>query len=340
MDSQGNKTCFFGFRVIWVLIFLLVLILFLAYFFYSLQPVSLDVGRSVEFKIAKGEGLKDIGGHLSRESLIKSIVVFKLYALLAGKARNFQPGLYNLSPAMSVPEIVSELTAAGRNEVTITIPEGLAVKDIDVILRKAGVLETSLLEYPFNKLADRFPYLASVQSLEGFLFPDTYRFNLNSPVETVLETFLNNFNRKVWAKLTGLKNWYDYLILASYLEREVTGFEDRQIVAGIILKRLRLGIPLQVDATISYAKCRGELKNCADIKIAREDLRLPSPYNTYQRLGWTPTPIANPGEAAVSAALNPKTSPYLYYLSSAKTKETIFSKTLEEHNLNRAKYLQ
>lgn len=339
MDFQVNKEGG-GFRFFWILGFSLILILSLAYFFYGLQPVSTEVSyNSVQIKITKGEGLKDIGGRLSRESLIKSIAVFKLYSLLTGKAQSFQPGLYELSPTMSVPEIVGALTVSGRNEVTVTIPEGFTMKDIDNILYKAGIIETSLLEYPFSKLADRYPYLTQVKSLEGFLFPDTYRFNLNSSVEIVLTTLLNNFNRKGWTKLAGLSNWYDHLILASYLEREVPEFEDRQIVAGIILKRLRLGIPLQVDATLSYAKCNGAFKDCTGIRISRDDLQLSSPYNTYQRLGWTPTPIANPGEAALSAALNPKPSPYLYYLSATKTKKTIFSKTLEEHNINREKYL-
>ena len=129
------------------------------------------------------------------------------------------------------------------------------------------------------------------------------------------------------------------MILASFLEREVREFDDRQIVAGILLKRLRVGIPLQVDATISYAKCGGALRSCEEIIVTRNDLALASPYNTYQRLGWTPTPIANPGEAAIKAAVTPRSSPYFYYLSAKETKETVFSKTLEEHNLNRAKYL-
>jgi UPF0755 protein len=341
MDSNTNKERgLFGFRVLWILGFLIILILFFAYFFYGLQPVSdVTTESTVEFKVTKGEGLKSIGGRLSRAALIKSIAVFKMYALISGKAQSFQPGLYKISPAMSVPAIVNELTSPGRNEVTVTIPEGVTVKDVDNILQQFGVLEKPLLNYPWKQLADRYPYLANVHSLEGFLFPDTYRFQFDSSAETILKIFLDNFNKKAWSRLKERENWYDYLILASYLEREVPEFEDRQIVAGILLKRLKLGMPLQVDATISYIKCNGMFKNCENIKISRDDLKLASPYNTYERLGWTPSPIANPGEAALAAALNPKASSYLYYLSAAKSKETIFSKTLEEHNINRAKFL-
>mgnify|MGYP001588311823 FL=1 len=139
--------------------------------------------------------------------------------------------------------------------------------------------------------------------------------------------------------LEGRENWYETLILASILEREVPEFEDRQIVAGILLKRIKNIMPLQVDATISYVKCGGAIRECENPRVGRNDLNLSSPYNTYQVLGWPPGPISNPGLPALQAALAPKTSGYLYYLSAAKTGATIFARTLEEHNLNRAKYL-
>jgi UPF0755 protein len=317
----------------------LVLILSLGYFFYGLQP-SFATGTVTQFKIVKGESFKDIGARLSQAGLLRSIFVFKAYAILTGKAQKFQPGIYTLSSNMSVPEIVSTLTQLGKDEVTVTIPEGSTVKDIDDILEGRGVIEAgAVANFRLAALAQDFPFLAETHSLEGFLFPDTYRFKLNSSPEEVIKRFLNNFMVKAWPLLSDKKNWYEMLTLASFLEREVPDFNDRQIVAGILLKRLRLNIPLQVDATISYAKCAGKFRNCAEIAVKRSDLEFPSPYNTYQRLGWTPTPISNPGQAAIKAATTPQASPYFYYLSAKNTKETIFSKTLEEHNINRAKYL-
>jgi len=241
---------------------------------------------------------------------------------------------------MSVPQILRILTKGGQNEVTVTIPEGSTLRDIDSILASYSVLgKDALTNYPLKHLAPEYPFLTGVNSLEGFLFPDTYRFNIDSNVDDVVRIFLDNFKMKAWPLLAETKKWYDFLTLASFLEREVPGFEDRQIVAGILLRRLKLGMPLQVDATISYIKCNGLLKNCNEASVTKEDLKIPSTYNTYQYLGWTPTPIANPGQAAIKAALTPKTSNYLYYLSSSKTNETIFSKTLEEHNIKKAKYL-
>ncbi len=314
-------------------------ILMVAYFFYGLQP-SLASEEEIKFKILKGEGFRNIGARLSQERLIKSISVFKLYALISGNAQKFQPGIYDLGTTMSVPEIIDTLTTGGKDELSITIPEGSSLKDIESILASNGIIEPGTLEnFSIKSVANDYPFLRSANSLEGFLFPDTYRFKLNSDTSLVVARFLDNFRVKAWEMLVDRKDWYNSLILASYLEREVIDFEDRQIVAGILIKRSKIGIPLQVDATVSYAKCDGRLKGCEGIIVSKKDLTLSSPYNTYQKLGFTPTPIANPGQVAIKAALTPRVSPYFYYLSAKNTKETVFSKTLEEHNLNRFKYL-
>jgi len=319
----------------------LVIILFIAYFFYGLQPnAAASDAKSVQFKIIKGEGLKIISARLSQWSLIKSISVFKFYSLLSGRAQKFQPGVYELSPEMSIPQIMNLLTSSGKNEATVVLQEGMTLKDFDKILSQAGVIkEGTLINFPVKKLASDYQFLNYANSLEGFLFPDTYRFRFDSSPEEVLGRLLDNFKSKAWPLLAEKQNWYDFLIIASFLEREVPDFNDRQIVAGILLNRLKKGMPLQIDATISYAKCNGGFKDCSELAVTKKDLNLSSVYNTYGRLGLTPTPISNPGEAAIKAAVTPQNSPYWYYLSEAKTKETIFSKTLEEHNRNRVKFL-
>ena len=329
--------------------FICIIVLFgVAYFFYGLQPVSSEVGeqgtqRSPEpivFKISKGEGFRDIAGRLSRSSLIKSIAVFKTYAFLTGRAQRFQPGVYELSPAFSVPEIMNLLTAGGKNEITVTVPEGSTVKDIASMLAAAGVVsDESLATSSPDALADRYPFLKGQTSFEGFLFPDTYRFHPGSSNEAALSVFLDAFQSKAWPLLEPHEGWYTMLTLASLLEREVPEFADRQVVAGILLKRLARKMPLQIDATVSYAKCGGEMRGCTSLIVTKSDLTFSSPYNTYQRLGFPPTPISNPGVLAIQAALTPTASPYLYYLTASATKETIFSKTLEEHNRNRVRYL-
>lgn len=323
-------------------------IVVVAYFFYGLQPADLNghpsagvdgTEKTVLFKIEKGEGVKEIGEHLTANSLIKSLGVFKFYSLISGKAQKFLPGVYELSTAMSTPEIVGTLTTPGANETQVTIPEGSTVKDVLKILTDAGVWgKDTPFGVPTRELKAEYPFLASATSYEGFIFPDTYRVALDAPPERIVRMFLDNFQIKAWSLLEGKQNWYQMLTLASLLEKEVPEFSDRQMVAAILLRRMRIRMPLQVDATVSYAKCGGLTTSCETLKITKSDTAMSSPYNTYQRLGWPPTPISNPGQAAIKAALAPKDNPYLYYLS-AKTGETMFSKTLEEHNTKRAKYL-
>ncbi|OGG40687.1 hypothetical protein A3A21_00375 [Candidatus Jorgensenbacteria bacterium RIFCSPLOWO2_01_FULL_45_25b] len=318
----------------------LVFVLALGYFFYGLQPSFVEKEGPVSFGISKGESFRSIGARLSQEGLVRSISVFKVYALLTGSAQKFQPGMYELASTMSVPELVRALTSVGKNEVAVTIPEGYTLKDIEAVLSKQGVLEEGALSaFEFHRLILDYPFLEGAGSLEGFLFPDTYRFERGSSPDEIVRRFLDTFQAKAWVLLKEHQSWHDRLILASYLEREVPEFQDRRIVAGILLRRLQLGMPLQVDATISYAKCKGRFADCEGVRILRSDLTFVSPYNTYQRMGWTPTPISNPGEAAIKAALNSEKTKYLYYLSERETGITHFSRTLEEHNSKRLKYL-
>jgi UPF0755 protein len=324
---------------------IIIILIGLGYFFYGLQP-TLNKDTSIEFKIAKGEGFREIGAHLSKEELVKSISVFKLYSFLTGKATKFKPGVYDLTYKMSVPEIVNLLSAGGANEVNITIPEGSTVKDIDYLLSGSLVVEAGeinkYLATSVDSLSDDFVFLKNITSLEGFLFPDTYRFEIGSEPGMIIRKMLSNFEDKVWEDLKGRDDWYGDLILASYLEKEVPDYEDRRVVAGILFKRLGANVPLQVDATVIYAKCGGGFLNCEDSErlISSDDLKnIVSTYNTYKRQGWTPTPISNPGEEAVKAAINPKPTPYWYYLSAKEDGRTIFSRNLDEHNINRQKYL-
>lgn len=275
-----------------------------------------------------------IGSRLSQESLIKSITVFKLYALITGNAQKFQPGQYYLSQSMSVPEIVSALTSGGRNDILVTIPEGSTLKDIDKILSEGGITqEGDVASFSFEQLRADYPFLGKTNSLEGFLFPDTYYFDRDSKTETVVQRMLDNFSQKAWPLLSSDRDWYERLIIASFLEREVPEFSDRQIVAGILDKRNELRMPLQIDATITYAKCDGAVKECENPVIRRSDLSIASPYNTYERLGFTPTPISNPGSAAIRAATSPVSSSYFLLPLSERNKRNPLFK-----NLRRTQY--
>lgn len=340
MNPQYEKKEVVNFSVLIGLGVLLFLVVLIGYFFYGLQPFDGNTDKQ-QFIVDRGESFKSVSARLSQESLVKSLAVFKMYMLLTGQAQNIKPGTYELSNAMTVPQIVDEITSSRRNDVLVTIPEGSSVRDIGKILEEAGVVtkESDITNFPIKSVISDYPFLVRMQSLEGFLFPETYYFERNSSPEVIIRKMLGTFEKRAWPMFNTTRDWYERLILASYLEREVPEFENRQLVAGVLFRRINLSMPLQVDATLLYAKCDGLIRDCKNLKVFRSDLTMASSYNTYTRLGWTPTPIANPGESAIQAALTPKFSSYLYYLSSPDTKETYFSKTLDEHNTKRKKYL-
>lgn len=317
---------------------LFVAFLGLGYLAYGLQSSGSPAGEIV---VESGDSFKSISQKLSQKNLIRSVSAFKIYSLFTGVAHKFKPGVYRLAGTMSAPQIVSLLTRGGQDDVTVTIPEGTSLKDVESILKTSSVISaSSSLNSVLSELSKEYPeFLVGRKSLEGFLFPDTYRLSRGSEVKEVVETFLDNFQSKAWPLLQKDSRWYERLISASILEREVPLFEDRQVVAGILLKRIRLGMPLQVDASVIYGKCDGSFKNCESVLTKNDTVTVSSAYNSYQRLGWPPTPISNPGQMAIQAALTPKDSPYLYYLSSRPSGETMFSRTLDEHNEKRAKFL-
>ena len=214
----------------------------------------------------------------------------------------------------------------------VTIPEGFNVYQIDKALSDALVVRSG-----------DFVAYASEHNVEGFLFPDTYQFASGENASSVAQTFVDNFNRKAQPLFasSAAPNEGKTLILASILEKEVQSAADQHIVAGILEKRLAAGMPLDVDATVCYAKQVKNpttLVNCAS--LAPADFKLDSPYNTYLYRGLPPGPIGNPGTSSIEAAQNPKISQYWYYLSDPATGKTIYAATLAGQEANQAKYLK
>lgn len=307
------------------------------YILYSLKAVAVSA-KLQEIKISRGQGVKEISTLFFEKELIRSASGFRLYAFLSGSAHMLKPGFYKISSASTTPEIISLLVAGPETEITAVIPEGSTVKEIERMLFEKSILQKGALS-EFRDQEFLNGYAFKPKSLEGFLFPDTYRFEADSNPKAVLKKFLDNFEKRAWPLIEKDKSWLNKLIIASMLEKEVADFEERRIVAGIINQRIKNNLPIQVDAAIVYAKCGGDFTGCPDRRLSREDVEIQNSFNTYKRLGLPETPIGNPGESAIKAAISPKTSSYLYYLSDPKTKKTIFSKTFEEHNENRFKYL-
>ncbi len=300
-------------------------------FFYALRPANAESSSTVVFEVTPGEGFRVVAGNLYASRLIRSAQAFDLFALAGGKALSLKPGLYRLSASMSAGEILGVLSSPSATETTVTIPEGTNLYAID------GILSRALVIHP----GDLIGFHAD-GNLEGKLFPDTYQFYTDTTASSVVQELMDNFDAKALPVLNAdPANAERNLILASILEKEVPDPKDQAVVAGILLKRMAAKMPLDVDATICYAKLLAHPTSTASCyPLTALDFKLDSPYNTYLYRGLPPGPIGNPGLSAIAAAMHPESSPYWYYLSDPKTGKTIFAKTLDEQNQNRVKYLE
>lgn len=320
---------FEGHRIILGCIAIVVLIAIAAFFFSGLSPASASSNNPpVVFEITSGQGFRTIIGNLKAQGLIKSSLAVETFSLVNGTAFHMQPGLYKLDANMSAPAILGAIANGTAGETTVTIPEGADIYQIDTILSNALVIQRGDL---INFTADG--------NLEGKLFPDTYRFYIGASTTLVVQKLLDNFNVKAEPILaTDPTNATFDLIVASMVEKEVPDPTDQKIVAGIIYKRLKAGVALDIDATLCYAMQQNQPLSVPDCGAL--DLQINSPYNTYLHKGLPPGPIGNPGISALEAAVSPESSPYWYYLSDPKTGKTIFAQTLDEQHQNEVKYLK
>lgn len=282
------------------------------------------------FVVRKGESLTDIARNLQKEELIRNRIVFYLVVKQFGIEKKIQAGDFRLSQTMDTYQIAKNLTH-GTLDVWITIIEGLRKEEVAEVISDA----LNIPEVEFINKAE-----------EGYLFPDTYLIPRQATAETVIAILNKNFESKFDesmkedARKNGLTQ-EQALILASLVEREAKFPQDRPKVASVLFKRLRTGIPLQVDATVQYALgYQPEEKRWWKKELSLDDLKYDSVYNTYQNAGLPPKPISNPGLASLEAVVNADSeTPYLYYLSDKRGKMH-FAKTLEEHEQNIQKYLK
>ncbi len=264
------------------------------------------------FVITSGEGFGQIADQLAQQRLIPSATAFRSYGYLRGDYGKIKPGAYALSGQLSTIDIFKMLLD-GPPVTRVTVTEGMSLNEIEKLLRDRAVItgKQSLSETN-QDLKSQYQFLKDISSVDGFLFPDTYQFMLGSDPSTILKKFLENFSEKAWPLIEQKKNYYQILIMASLIEKEVPLPKDRFIVSGILWKRLQAGMKLQVDAA----------------------------PETYEHYGLPLKPIDNPGLGAIEAALLPKATSFWYYLSDPKTSKTIFSETFDEHIDNKYRYLR
>jgi len=302
------------------------------------QPLDAS-GSEVVFEVEAGEQGVSIIQRLRDEGLIKNSYVLFAYSVYTGRYQQMKAGRYLLSPAMNMAEIIDVISRGqALPEVVLTFPEGLNLRQWQERIEEQFT-EIDLLSYSVGLFQDEFDFLSEAPaeaSLEGYLYPDTYYFDRQTKAEPMIRRFLANFERQLddlikESRAKG-KNLHDLVIIASLLEKEVPA-DDRPLVSGIIQRRLEIGMPLQIDATVTYLTGR------PTARISIEETRIDSPYNTYLYRGLPYGPISNFSRASFEAALYPEPSDYLFYLSKPDG-ETIFSRTLTEHNQAKAQYLR
>lgn len=311
--------------------FLVLLAVFVGYFIYTEGSLPVDKNNqgSQLFAIQKGEGLYSITKRLSSEGFIRNRLVFLAIAKQKGIENKIQAGEFKLSKRLTAHQIAEQLTHGTQDE-WITIIEGMRKEEIAMKLKD----QFSISEITFIENAR-----------EGELFPDTYLIPKQATEEQIIQIMQNNYNEK----LAEARKQYPFekrsdreaLILASLVEREAKFPEDRLLVASIIAKRAANDWPLQIDATIQYALgYQRQEKTWWKRHLTLEDIKADSSYNTYQKKGYPPAPICNPGLASIKAALGADTNtPYWYYVNDSKGRIRP-AKTLEEHNENIRKYIQ
>ncbi len=311
---------------------------------YLPYPLLSSRSQNIEFNIDSGQSLNLIADNLAIHGLINSRYVFEAYVRLSGDSKRLQAGKYLINQPVSISQLVNDFSngLAESNDIEITIPEGTNIADIDKLFAGAGLMQEGDFLKPQTTRLD----------FEGYLFPDTYRFDrkisLLDPqarINTIFQVLNSNFKAKTAKLLAGLTQAQNlrFVIIASILEREVKTQSDMQLVTGIIERRLKLGMPLEIDATVAYGVCypkwlSGKYCNVSSADIV-DNIVINTAYNTYVRKGLPQGPISNPGLRSIEAALQPAPSDYLYYLTT-KDGVTIFSKTAAEHLIARQKYLK
>src|SRR3989344_6078619 len=307
------KTFFFFATPVLLIIFVLA-----GSFLWWTNVVSAPGATSSEKRILikKGASAASIGQELEEKGVVKSAFAFKLYTQINNLTKKVPPGEF-LVPANLTLEDVVKLLIKGPREVWVTIPEGFRREEI------ADRLLESLELTGDEASVFRNEFLSLSANLEGYLFPDTYLFPKDVTPQNAINRIKSTFDQKKENELGDLIaqseiSLSEAVILASIIERETLSEGERPTVAGILLNRLKIGMPLQADATVQYAigskECVGKV-GCDWWRVpTKEDLKLNSPFNTYLNPGLPPAPIANPGLVSLKAALAPEPSAYLYYI--------------------------
>lgn len=327
-------------------LFMLALFSLLAVLYWKalLSPLAAEKNSSeVSVSIPEDTSCSKISDIIYKSGLVRGPDLISVYARLHGVDQKLKPGRYLFRTGQSLPEIVGSLLAGPSDVVIFTVPEGFSLSQLTDLLVQKGLVDREKFKNFLSGTQNyRHEFLKRIprdRGLEGYLFPDTYHAGYRTGEEQIIGIMLERFEAEIkkldYEKKAGEMNLtlHQAVTIASMIEGEAAVDGERPLIASVIYNRLRLGMPLQIDATVKYA-LGGQKK-----KIYYKDLEVDSPYNTYRVAGLPPGPINSPGRASLQAAVNPARTDYLYYV--AKPDGThAFSSNLDEHNNNMRKYQQ
>ncbi len=335
--------------------FIIVLILLMAGSYYS----SPGEPSSDFFVVEEGENAESVTERLAEEGFIRSQTLFLWDLKNDGLATKIQPGQHDLSGVITYDQIIERLTSGNIEapEVILLVREGETLRDIKSALEEIGLnnaadnlynITGKSAKFPagvdvaIDRLeANRYPWLYMLPdgaSLEGFMFPDTYRFFRDASADDVVVKMVGNFDGKLDRRLRNDidgsgRSLYEIVIMASILEREVRDAEDMRKVSDLFWRRYDSGMGLQADSTVNY------VTGGKDPSLSYDDTQLDTPYNTYKWRGLPPGPIGNPGLIALEAAIHPEPNEYWYFLTDSEG-VVHYGRNLDEHNRNKAQYLR
>ena len=286
-------------------------------------------------EIPPGTGVSGIATRLADAGVVADSWTFRIAARMSGADRALKAGEYRFADAASAFDIVSRLERGDVFAHNVTFREGLMIPEMAEIFAASGLGTAADFEREARDatlIADLDP---DAETLEGYLFPDTYALPRSAGARGLVEVMVERFKDAFTNELRAAAEEADFsprevVTLASIVEKETGAAQERPIVSAVYRNRLRIGMPLQCDPTVIYAlvqagRWRGNL--------TREHLQMESPYNTYRNPGLPPGPIASPGRASIEAALRPANVPYLYFVSRNDGTHA-FASTLAEHNRN------
>ena len=280
--------------------------------------------------IPHGATPRMVGKILADDKVVRSPGAFLVALRLEGGAGRIRADRYDLSPGMTPKQIVLGIeTGSAAATSWIAVPEGFTARQIAERLAERKLADPSAFMSAVRtggglpRFADGF--LPPGKNLEGYLFPDTYRITQGTTIPAILAQMVAEFNDNVVRANPKVTDWRKVVILASLVEREAKVEKDRPLIASVMYNRLKIGMPLDIDASIEYAL------PVHKARLMFSDLKTPSPYNTYLHKGLPPGPICNPGLASIEAVLYPAKTNYLYYVAGPDG-VSIFSRTLAEQD--------